>query len=321
MRSPISWGCGRFRMARLFVLLALVFAAQAQARVLEVGPGKPYPTPSAAAALAENGDTVRIAPGLYRDCAIWRAHDLTIEGTGRDPGEVEIADFPCSGVALFITVGNRITVRNLTLARATVPNENGAGIRARGADLTVEHVWFLDNQDGILGEPNAQSTVTIRDSLFRGNGFCGQACAHGIYINLVKLLRVERCRYIGQRMGHHIKSRAARTEILDSDIDDGPDGTASYLIDIPYGGDVLIRGNRMRKGPKSENASAAIMLGAEGVKNATTEQRIADNQFENAAPGPTAFVENRTGVGVTMFGNVLSGKVEALRIGPPEERK
>ncbi len=307
-------------MARLFglvLLLGCLIGVPAAARVLEVGPGRAFATPSAAAALARNGDHVRIHPGLYRDCAIWRAHDLRIEGTGAEPGDVEIADFPCSGIALFITAGDRITVRNLTLARASVANGNGAGIRARGADLTVERVIFRDNENGILGEPNLGSTVMIRDSLFVRNGFCGEACAHGIYINQVRLLRVEHCRFVGQRMGHHIKSRALRTEIIDNDIEDGPDGTASYLIDIPYGGNVLIRGNRMSKGPRTENPSAAIMLGAEGVKNPTSEIVIEDNRFENASGHPTAFVENRTGTPAVLRGNVTSGEVELLRVPPP----
>jgi hypothetical protein len=64
------------------VMAWVLLAAPLAARVLEVGPGRAYPTPSAAAALAENGDIVRIAPGRYRDCAIWRAHDLVIEGIG-----------------------------------------------------------------------------------------------------------------------------------------------------------------------------------------------------------------------------------------------
>lgn len=329
MRLPISWACARrqchvrpeMRGWVLALALAVLFQAawmsDASARVLEVGRGKPYPTPSAAAALAESGDTVRIAPGRYRDCAIWRAHDLVIEGTGARPEDVEIADLPCSGVALFITVGDRITVRNLTLARAKVPNDNGAGIRAKGADLTVERVIFRDNENGILGEPNPLSVVTIRESVFERNGVCTHACAHGIYFNLVKLLRVERCRYVGQRAGHHIKSRAARTEIIDNDIVDGPSGTASYLIDIPYGGDVLIRGNRMSKGPRSENTSTAIMLGAEGVKNVTRDIRIEDNRFENAVGRVTAFVDNRTGVAAILSGNTMTGPVEMLRVSPP----
>lgn len=300
----------------LAMAMLLAGLCTATARELEVGPGKAYPTPSAAAALAEDGDTVRIAPGLYRDCAIWRANDLLIEGTGATTDETEIADLPCAGMALFITAGDRITVRNLTLARARVPDENGAGIRARGTGLTVERVIFRDNQDGILAEPNPRSVVTIRDSLFERNGFCGQACAHGIYINLVKLLRVEHCRFYGQQEGHHIKSRAARTEIVDNDIADGPDGTASYLIDIPYGGDVLIRGNRMSKGPRTQNPDAAIMLGAEGVKNPTTDIRIEHNSFENASGHPTAFVENRTGTPAVLSANTFAGPVQELRVGP-----
>lgn len=316
MRSRISLGYGRRRMVRLLCLLLLI-AGPLQARVLDVGPGRTFPTPSAAAVLAENGDIVRIAPGRYRDCAIWRAHDLVIEGTGASPADVEIADLPCSGTGLFVTVGDRITIRNLTLARAKVPNENGAGIRAKGADLTVERVFFRDNQNGILGEPNPRSTVTIRDSVFERNGFCGNACAHGIYINLVKLLRVERCRYFGQREGHHIKSRALRTEIVDNEIDDGADGNASYLVDIPYGGDVLIRGNRMRKGPRTDNPSTAIMLGAEGVKNPTTDIRIENNRFENAIGRITAFVDNRTGATAVLSGNTMKGPVDILRVSPP----
>ena len=306
---------GRFFL-RLGVVLWLCPAPAWAGQVLEVGAGKPYPSPAAAAVFARDGDTVRIAPGLYQDCAIWRAHGLVVEGTGSSPADTVIADRPCSGTALFVTVGDRITIRNLTLARAQVPNGNGAGIRAKGADLTVERVHFLDNENGILGESNARSVVTIRDSLFERNGSCVQACAHGIYFNLVKLLRVERCRYVAQRAGHHIKSRAARTEIIDNDITDGPDGTASYLIDIPNGGDVLIQGNRLGKGPRTENPTAAIMLGAEGVTNRTTDIRITDNRFENAIGRPTALVENRTGAPVQMSGNTTTGPVELHRIPP-----
>ena len=159
--------------------------------------------------------------------------------------------------------------------------------------------------------------MTIRDSEFTGNGSCERACAHGIYINNVRLLRVERSRFFAQMVGHHIKSRASRTEIIGNDIADGPDGTASYLIDIPNGGDVLITGNRMAKGPKSDNPATAISLGAEGAKNPSSEIRIEDNNFENQSDRLTAFVDNRTGTEAILSGNVIGGKVELLRRGPP----
>ena len=39
-----------------------------------------YAMPSQAIAAAHNGDTVRIHPGQYFDCAIVRQNDVTIEG-------------------------------------------------------------------------------------------------------------------------------------------------------------------------------------------------------------------------------------------------
>ena len=61
-----------------------------------------------------------------------------------------LSDKSCGGKAIFITLGSDITIRNLTFARARVPDRNGAGIRAEGRNLTVEHSRFIDNENGIL---------------------------------------------------------------------------------------------------------------------------------------------------------------------------
>jgi hypothetical protein len=44
-------------------------------------------------------------------------------------------------------------------------------------------------------------------------------------------------------------------------IGDGPTGTASYLVDTPDGGIVVIQNNRSANGPKAGNHSAAIAIG------------------------------------------------------------
>src|SRR5262245_56847450 len=55
----------------------------APGRVLMVGPGYPYPTPSAAAGATRPGDVVKIAAGDYRgDAATWSSSNLTICGVG-----------------------------------------------------------------------------------------------------------------------------------------------------------------------------------------------------------------------------------------------
>jgi hypothetical protein len=54
------------------------------------------------------------------------------------------------GKDLFVTDGNDITIRVLTLTRARVPDGNGAGIRAEGGDLTVQNVHSPTTQDACL---------------------------------------------------------------------------------------------------------------------------------------------------------------------------
>ena len=295
-------------LLRLAILLA---ALPAGARTLEVGPGKPYAQPSQAAAAARDGDHVVIAAGEYVDCAVWRQNDLTVEGAS--PTTTVITDKTCQGKALFVIPGNNVTIRNLTLTRARVPDANGAGIRAEGRNLLVERVRFIDNQNGILATDQPQGTLVVRDSEFTRNGTCERACAHGIYANRLGLLRVERSLFSETRAGHHIKSRAFRTEIVDNDIADGPNGTASYLIDVPNGGAVLIQNNRMEKGPRAGNRSAAISIGAEGVDRPSPEIRIEGNRFSATGGYPTVFVVNLAATPAVLRGNRLEGQVRLLR--------
>ena len=297
-------------MIRWAVLLSLV-AGHAHARVLEVGEAAPFKTPSAAAAAARDGDTVAIQPGSYTDCAVWTANRLIVEGVG-DAATVIVRDKICQGKAIFIAVGEGITIRNLTLTHASVPDGNGAGVRGEGRNLSVDGVRFIENQNGILSGTRG-GTTAIRDSLFERNGTCQSACAHGLYVGEVDLLRVENSRFIGTRQGHHIKSRARRTEIVGCTIADGPDGTASYAIELPNGGDLLARGNTIEKGPRSGNHTAAIAIGAEGVTHPTAEISIDENSFRNDGPWETAFVKNLTATAAELRGNRLVGHVVPLR--------
>jgi hypothetical protein len=283
----------------------------ALARTLEVGPGKAYKQPSEAVAAAADGDRIVIAPGEYFDCAVVRANNLTIEGS--DPaGTAVMTDKVCQGKALLVIAGTGVVVRNLTLTRTRVPEGNGAGIRAEGMSLTVERVRFINNQDGILTGAPAGATLTVRDSEFLRNGACEGLCAHGIYAGHIALLRVERSRFFETKHAHSIKSRAERTEVIDCDISDGQQGTSSYLIDIPNGGSVVVQGSKMEKGPLSENHTAAIMIGAEGVTQMTREITITDNSFRNNGDYPTAFVRNLTATEAVLKGNKLSGTVKPL---------
>jgi hypothetical protein len=298
-------------MRALALVLALL-AAPAAARTLEVGAGKPYAMPSAAARAAQAGDRIVIATGSYRDCATWRAPDLTIEADG---GQVVIFGPVCAGKALFITAAPRITIIGITFDGAVAPAGNGAGIRAEGGDLTIRRSRFTANQNGILTAAAPAATLRIEDSVFIGNGALepGRDCAHGLYVGHLAHLVVTRSHFERTRACHHIKSRARLTEITETQIIDGADTRSSYLVDIPNGGELLLARSVLRKGPRSGNSATAVAIGAEGMLHPIARLRIEANDFANLQPGPTVFVRNWTGAPVELVGNRLQGAVRPLR--------
>jgi hypothetical protein len=298
------------------MLCALSAMSPADARVLAVGPDRVLKLPSQAAALAADEDVVRIDPGTYPDCAFWRASNLLIEANG--PG-VRIAGKVCGEKAIFVTQGADITVRGITFADATVVWHNAAGIRMEGRNLTVERSRFLNNENGILAGGGPDSVLRISDSEFTGNGSCIEACAHGVYVGTpLYLLDIDHCAFFNTKTAHHIKSRAQNTIIRNSQIEDGPDGTASYLIDIPNGGNVLIQANIMEKGPRTGNPQAAISIGIEGVKNRTDVITVRGNTFVSDVAVRTMFVRNSSEAKVDVSDNAITGNVQLLGNQPPE---
>ena len=238
---------GRRSASVLIILVVSCLWGTAWSKTLEVGPDQAFKSPSAAIAAANDGDVIEIAPvkNGYFDCAVVRSNHLTIVGKGPD---VVLTDKTCQGKAIFVITGNDVTIRNLTLTRARVPDGNGAGIRAEGNNLVVEKSRFINNENGILAADAPESTIRILDSEFTHNGKCQNACAHGIYVGHIALLHIEGTKFFDTRDGHHIKSRAVRTELVGNDIEDGPNGTSSYLVDIPNGGTLIMENNVLERG-------------------------------------------------------------------------
>jgi hypothetical protein len=269
-------------------------------------------SPGQAIAQARPGETILISPGVYHDCAVEHANHVTIAGAG--PGVV-FSGKTCAGKAILVIDGDDVTVRNLTLEHARVAAHNGAGVRAEGGNLTVDHVRFLDNEDGILSAPNPRAVIRIRDSDFEGNGKCEGDCAHGIYIGRIAELDMTNSQFFDQHIGHHIKSRALKTVLIGNTIRDGPRGTASYEVDIPSGGSLIMQDNTLEKGPRSDNPGSTVILGEEkdnGIQP-TQEILVRGNRFTNDNLQGTIFVNNETATPAILVGNVLQGNVQPLR--------
>ena len=252
--------------------------ADAGPRTWRVGPDRELTTPSAAAAVARDGDTVLIDPGTYSgDVATWTQDDLTLRGDG-GRAHLRADGSDAQGKAIWVIAGDRTTVDRIELSGATVPDRNGAGIRQEGTDLTVTRSWFHDNENGILTGADPESDIVIERSRFFRNGY-GDGYSHNLYVGAVRSLTVTGSWLSRADTGHELKSRAARNTIVANRISDG-DATASYSIDLPNGGLSLVAGNVVVQGPRSENP-ALVSYGAEGLTNPSRTLWVVNNTFVN----------------------------------------
>ena len=286
------------RAAAPALLAAALLAIPARAATLEVGPGRAFDRPSAAAQAAQDGDTIAIAPGEYYDCAVWTRNRLTILGTGPD---VLITDATCHGKALFITSGDDITIRNIGFARARVPDRNGAGIRAEGGNLTVESSRFINNETGLLDAGRPGATLRIIDCSFTGNGVRDVTTpSPALSVGAVATLHVERSRFADSRGGAHILSAADRTELLGNRVEDGSTGVRDALVVVTGGSTLVMEDNTLRRGPSDARYNAAVR--AEGV---TGELALRRNTLVNASDRPAALLLDWTDGTASFAGNVL----------------
>jgi hypothetical protein len=274
-----------------------------------------YATIRAAASASQSGDTIHIAAGEYRgDVAQWSANNLTICGIG---GRARLfADgVHQGGKGIWVVTGSNTTIHSVEFHGAKVSDQNGAGIRQEGPNLTLRDAGFYDNENGILGGTSSASTVTIEYSEFARNGY-GDGYSHNIYIGTIGRLNVRASYFHEAKIGHNLKSRARETYIENSYFMDGPTGTASYLVDTPNGGVVFLRGNLFQKGPRADN-SISVAYGQEGLTWTTNTLTMVHNTLVSTRSGGTFINAPSSTQQVTLRGNIFAGTSTALIGGYP----
>jgi hypothetical protein len=293
-------------MRQSFVLLTLpLLLNTAQATTWTVGPGQTYTTPSQVSTLVGNGDTVNILAGEYpSDVARWQADDLVLRGVG-GMVHLESNGNAWGGKAIWVIQGDRTTVEWIEFSECAVPDENGAGIRQEGSDLTVRHCQFHDNQNGILAGTVNPSTIRIEHCEFGYNGF-GDGLTHNLYINNIDSL-IFRYNYSHHAIvGHELKSRARVNVIEYNRFSNEADGTASREIDLPNGGTTYLIGNVIQQGPQGENSNL-VGFGMEGLNNpGPHELYVVNNTLVNEKSVGSFFQMPGT-VYFKAFNNILTG--------------
>ncbi|MGF1562820.1 MAG: right-handed parallel beta-helix repeat-containing protein [Geminicoccaceae bacterium] len=284
--------------------------ARASGRILEVGPDGQFTRPSEAARAAKDGDTVTIAAGIYPgDVAVWKANDLTIQGVG-GLADIRANGRHAQGKGIWVIRGSNVVIENVKLSGAVVPDHNGAGIRFEGTNLTLRHSVFTGNQTGLLTANNPNSDIIIENCLFDRNWFDFEAVkakgVHNMYIGKANSFTLRGSHIVGNRFGHNVKSRARLNIIEYNLIEDGSDGFASYQIDLPNGGDILLKGNVIHQSERAKNYSIISIGTRPDQVDSSTKMAIVYNTLINDLDRGT-FINNRAGQPVLVAGNIFVG--------------
>lgn len=290
-----------------FVVIESTWAAgSGPFRISETG--QSYARLSDAFAVIGKGEgTVIVAPGLYKDCAVFGGEKITLRA--ETPSTAIFDGGACGGKATLVFNGMNAVVDGIVFQNIAVRDGNGAGIRLEWGNLVVTRSTFRNSQQGILTGPYQAGTITIERSTFSRLGGCPpEGCAHSIYVGAYGKLTVSRCRFEKGTGGHYVKSRAAVNEIIDSSFDDTGGRDTNYMIDLPAGSVGLIARNEFVQGKGKENHSALISIAAEARDNPSMGLRIERNTASLApgAPLNPVFVANwsreRLAIGTNKLG-------------------
>ena len=270
--SAVRYCTRASRTARHLAAIVVALAVPAtQAEILRVGPGERFNRIADAAKMAKDGDIVEILPGEYRgDVTTWRQKKLLIRGVGERP--VLIADGKIAeGKAIWVIRNGDFLIDNIEFRGARAADDNGAGIRFERGRLEVLNSVFIDNQNGILTANFDDAELVIRDSLFAQAPRQGADLPHLLYVGRIARFEINGSRFHQGYRGHLLKSRARYNDIRYNLLYDGPQGEASYEIDLPNGGLAFVVGNIIGQSAATQNPTV-VAYGAE--RNAWPESAL-----------------------------------------------
>ncbi|TQK05266.1 hypothetical protein [Herbaspirillum sp. SJZ107] len=297
------------------LVVSLLAATGASAATLSVGPGKQYAAPCAAFNAARDGDTIEISGNnIYKGdvCGISR-NNLTIRGVNGRP-MIDANGANAMGKAIWVVGGNNITIENVEMYGARVPDQNGAALRLEGTGFTLRQSFLHDNENGILSGANTASDILIEYSEFGHNGF-GDGYSHNLYIGNVRSLTFRYSYSHDANVGHNLKSRAQVNTIYNNRFSSTAPGqtsstaagSPSYEVDLPNAGTSYVIGNVIEQ-PAANSNPNILAYGEEGASNPGKDLYVVNNTFLNDA-GSGTFVMIGSGVSTPALiqNNVFAG--------------
>jgi RTX calcium-binding nonapeptide repeat (4 copies) len=249
---------------------------------------------------SEAGEEIIIAAGNYDIADLKLPRDMTLRG---ESNVVFHSTKPVAKGILNPLPGASIRIENIKFFGASSPDQNGAGIRHDGENLTIVDSTFERNENGVLATGSERGNITVQNSKFLRNGY-GDGYSHGIYVVRAASMQINDSQFTGTRIGHHVKSLARVTEIRGSKFDDA-DGRTSYAIDASKGGEIKITGNQFIQAANADNPAIINYDLSRGGKPGNVT--IADNRIINRHRRGK-LLRNATAITPIIFGNEITNE-------------
>lgn len=251
---------------------------------------------------AKSGAVIDVPAGDYDLTDMKISRSLTLRGAPAGGAFFRSAETTEKGILVPLS-GVDLTIENITFAGAKSWDRNGAGIRHEGGNLTIVNCKFIGNEDGILATGDSDGVIRIIDSEFSDNGF-GDGQSHGIYVSSGARLEVTGSRFVGTRIGHHIKSLADTTIVRGTLMDDAY-GRSSYAIDVSKGGNVTVEGNKFIQAADADNYTIINYDLSRG--GAASSLAVSGNDVVNYFDGGV-LLRNDTKLSPKLFENRIENK-------------
>lgn len=273
-----------------------------------------YTLPSQAIAASQDYDLIEIRGGTYTDCAAVSTNKLWIKGVTSRP---HLRNKVCQSKGILITKGSDITIENLEFSGMEISDAEGgnaAGIRGEGQKLTVRNCFFHDGQNGILGgAAPTTGEVIIQNSHFARLGYSGYE--HDMYINTVASFLLENSLVEEGFNGNLVKTRAKKTTLQCNKILGGYNSAypkAAYAVNLPNGGEVIIRNNLIAQGLYTNNRNL-MDFGSEGLPTDLTHSLSITNNYliSDASAATLMNMFGAAQAGSTMNNNIFVGTLIA----------
>jgi hypothetical protein len=298
-RRSLQWAAGA-------ALLAPGLSHAAGPTVMKVGRNQAVKSLASAAAQAKDGMRIEVDAGDYvGDVAVWPQNDLTLQAVG---GRVNLmaGGQSAQGKGIFVTTGERIRIEGFDFSGAVVQDQNGAGIRLERGSLHLVDCTFKDNENGVLTSNDNNARLEVDDcefgSIVRRNGQ-----NHNMYVGAIGYLRVTGSYFHHGQLGHLLKSRAAVNHIFYNRLEDGIDGEASYEMDFPNGGQILVVGNLIQQSSGTQNPHI-VTFGEEGYTWPNQELQLINNTLIDLRPSGGVYLRVAPGPAqVRVINNILAG--------------